>query len=74
MVFSKQLPNFDELDCRRLVDECRGVFNTRGVLRRGLVQTARQPAFFTGFVQRSRSSCDLHTGAMDDEDRDGAAI
>ena len=32
---------YHELDHRRLVDECRSVFNAGGVLWRRLVQTAR---------------------------------
>ena len=50
MVFSNQLPYLDELDHRRLVDECRGVFDARGLLWRGLVQTAPEPGVFAVFL------------------------
>ena len=55
MVFSRQLPYFDELDHPRLVDECRSVFDARGVLWRGLVQTAGELGTPAVFLQRGRS-------------------
>lgn len=39
-----------ELDHRRLVDECGRMFDGRGILLRGLVQTAREPGAFGVFV------------------------
>ena len=42
MVIRNQPQRSDELDHRPLVDERRSVSDARGVLCRGLVQTARQ--------------------------------
>ena len=64
-MFSRQLPYFDELDHRHLVDECRGVFDARGVLWRGLVQTAREAGVdvMNAIIQTERKS---HVVIVDD--------
>ena len=50
MVISNSRGRSYELDHRHLVDECRSVFDARGVLWRGLVQTARQLGAFAVFL------------------------
>ena len=50
MVIANSRGLYYELDHRHLVDECGRVFNTRGFLRRGLVQTAGEPRVYSVFV------------------------
>jgi hypothetical protein len=45
-----QAQSSDELGHRRLVNECCSVFNVRGILLCGLVQTAAEPGVFVVFL------------------------
>ena len=69
-----QLPYCDELDDYSLVDERNRVFDARGILLRGLVQTARELCAFAIFVQRYRGGGHRRVRVSDDACRDSRAI
>jgi len=50
MVIANRRGLYYELDHSHLVDECGRVFDARGLLRRGLVQTAGEPRVHSVFV------------------------
>ena len=56
MVIANRRGLYYDLDHRHLVDECWSMSDARGVLWRGLVQTAGKPGVFGVFLQRGRGS------------------
>ncbi len=74
MVIRNQPPYSDELDHCPLVNEFRSVSDARGVLFRGLVQTARQLGALVIFLERGCRGGHLRIRVVYDECQDGGAI
>src|SRR5438132_5772391 len=74
MVIRNQPPYSDELDHRPLVDEFCSVSDARGVLWRGLVQTARQLGALVVFLERGCRGGHVRIRVVYDECQDGGAI